>query len=259
MMKSIALVLCCATAMIAASVTQSTAAGVRILSVGSAEIAVKTLIPEFTKSGENTVKFEWGTPNIIWNRIKAGEVFDVVILSEPAMQELMKEAGIKPDTHVRLARTGLGVVIPASAPMPDLSTPEAFKRSVLSAKTIAYRDPSLPNMSGEMVERVLKKIGIFDEVKPRMTVAPRPAAEDLVGQGKVELSFVNVSEIPTRKDIRYAGPVPAPLQLYTNLEAALMARGSGSPAAAAFLKFISSGPQAKSAWEQAGFETAATY
>lgn len=231
---------------------------VRVLSVGSAEIAVKTLIPEFTKGGANSVKFEWGPPNVIWNRLKAGETWDVVILSDNAMADLKKEAGIKPETQVRLARTGLGIVIPASASKPDLSTPEAFKSSVLAAKSIAYRDPSLPNMSGEMVERVLKKIGIFDDVKPRMVVAPRPAAEVLVSEGKVELSFVNLSEVPIRADIAFAGPLPASLQLYTNLEAALTARGSGSQAASQFVGLVS-GAQAKAAWEKAGFETADKY
>ena len=80
----------------------------------------------------------------------------------------------------------------------------------------------------------------------------------LAGTGKVEISFVNLSEIPTRKDIAYIGPVPGPLQLYTNLEAALTAKGSGSPEAAAFVRLIS-GAQAKDAWEKAGFETAAGY
>jgi len=129
---------------------------------------------------------------------------------------------------------------------------------MLAAKSLAYRDPSLPNMSGEMVERVFKKIGIFDEVKPRMIVAARPAAENLAGTGKVEISFVNMSEIPTRKDIAFVGPFPTALQLYTNLEAALTAKGSASPEAAAFVRLISGG-QAKDAWEEAGFETAAGY
>jgi molybdate transport system substrate-binding protein len=246
-----------AATLLAACALPTTAAEVRVLSVGSAEIALKTLIPEFAKSG-NTVKFEWGPPNIIWNRIKAGEVWDVVILSDLAMGELKKEAGIRNDSQVRLARTGLAVVIPATGAKPDISTQNAFKRSMLAAKSFAYRDPSLPNMSGEMVERVFKKIGIFDEVKPRMIVAARPAAEDLAGTGKVEISFVNMSEIPTRKDIAFVGPFPAALQLYTNLEAALTAKGSASPEAAAFVRLIS-GAQAKDVWEKAGFETAAGY
>ena len=195
-----------AATLLAAYALPATAAEVRVLSVGSAEIAVKTLIPEFAKSG-NTVKFEWGPPNIIWNRIKAGEVWDVVILSDLAIAELKKER-IRNDSQVCLARTGLAVVIPATGAKPDISTPDAFKRSMLAAKSLAYRDPSLPNMSGEMVERVFKKIGIFDEVKPRMIVAARPAAEDLAGTGKVEISFVNMSEIPTRKDIAFVGPFP---------------------------------------------------
>ena len=99
-----------AAALVAAFALPASAAEVRVLSVGSAEIAVKTLIPEFTKGGANTVKFEWGPPNIIWNRIKAGETWDVVILSDSAMADLKKENGIKTDTQVRLARTGLGVV-----------------------------------------------------------------------------------------------------------------------------------------------------
>ena len=257
-MNALVRMVICVVATAALFIVSATAEEVRVLSVGSAEIAVKTLIPEFSKSGANSVKFEWGPPNVIWNRIKAGETWDVVILSDLAMADMKKESGIKPESQVRLARTGLGVVIPASNAKPDLGTPDSFKSAVLAAKSIAYRDPSLPNMSGEMVERVLKKIGIFDQVKPRMVVAPRPAAEVLVSEGKVELSFVNLSEVPVRSDIVFAGPVPGPLQLYTNLEAALTARGSGSQAAAQFVGLIS-GAQAKLAWEKAGFETADKY
>ncbi len=245
-------------AFLLAAVAAAQAAELRVLSVGSAEVAVKNLIPEFNKDGTRPVKFEFGPPNKVWDRIKSGETFDVFILSEPAMQELQTLSGIKTESRIGLARTGLGVVVPASMPSPDLSTTDAFKKSVLSAKAILYRDPSLPNMSGEMVERVLKKVGVFEQVKSRMTVSPRPEAEVLVAAGKSDFSFVNISEIPTSAAIHYAGPLPQDLQLYTNLETALAAKGSQSEDAKAFIALIA-GAKAKSAWEKAGFEMAYTY
>jgi molybdate transport system substrate-binding protein len=248
----------CSAAFLLAATVVAQAEELRVLSVGSAEIAIKTLIPEFNKDGTRPFKFEWGPPNKVWDRIKAGEAFDVFILSEPAMQELQKASGIKTESRIGLARTGLGVVVPSSMQSPDLSTTENFKKSILAAKAILYRDPSLPNMSGEMVERVLKKIDVLDLVKPRMKVSPRPEAEALVAAGKSDFSFVNISEIPTSPDIRYAGPLPKDLQLYTNLETALAAKGSQSQAAKDFIALIS-GEKAKSAWEKAGFEMAYTY
>jgi molybdate transport system substrate-binding protein len=231
---------------------------IRVLSVGSAEMAIKSLIPEFNKMG-HAVKFEWGPPNIVWNRIQGGEKFDVVILSTPAMTDLINQKRAQASTKVSLARTGIGVVIPAAkTTIPDISTIDNFKMSIVSADKIAYRNPTLPNMSGEMVEKILKKIGVYESVESKLIVLTRPAAEDMVGDGQVDFSFVNLSEIPIRKDIRFIGAIPLSIQLYTNLEAAIATSSVNSGAAIAFHRLIS-GKEARTAWESAGFESALAY
>jgi len=103
------------------------AAEVRVLSVGAVQNAVKALVPEFSRETGHKIALTLGSPVVVMQRIRDGEVYDAVIVSEPAMDLLDREGTVNPESRVRLANTGLGVAVRAGAPVPDLSTPEAFK------------------------------------------------------------------------------------------------------------------------------------
>jgi molybdate transport system substrate-binding protein len=81
-------------------------------------------------------------------KIKANEVHDAVIVSEPAMDQLDRDGIVNPDSRVRLANTGIGVAVRDGAPVPDRSTPAAFRQALMAAKSIVYGDV-LANQSGE--------------------------------------------------------------------------------------------------------------
>jgi molybdate transport system substrate-binding protein len=203
------------------------AADIRVLSVGAVQNAVRALAADFgTESGHNVV-LTFGAPVVVTQKLKDGEVFDAVIVSEPAMDRLDKDGVVNPESRVPLAKTGMGVAVRAGAPLPDLSTPEAFKQALLAAKSVVYGDPTLPNQSGEKAERILVQAGILDALKSRLKIVPAQAAsQELIAKGEVEMGLYNVSEIPEGKGLAFAGPVPALLQITTSYEGALMSDAS---------------------------------
>jgi molybdate transport system substrate-binding protein len=230
------------------------AAEVRVLSVGAVQNAVKSLAADFAKESGHQVIFTTGSPAIVMQKIRDGETHDAVIVSEPAMDQLDKDGVINPESRVRLANTGMGVAVRAGAPVPDVSTPDAFKQALLAAKSIVHGDPTLPNQSGEKAERILTKAGILDTLKPKLQIIPGQAAsQEMIAKGEVELGLYNVSEIPDGKGLQLAGPVPAPLQISTTYEGALLSDGDVPEAARAFIRFLVE-PDARDKWLAAKLE-----
>jgi molybdate transport system substrate-binding protein len=232
---------------------------VRLLSVGAVQNAVRSLAADFTKDSGHQIVLTFGSPVIVMQKIRDGEVFDAVIVSEPAMDQLDGDGIVNPESRERLANTGLGVAVRDGAPVPDLSTPDAFKQALTNAKSIVYGDPSLPNQSGEKAEKVLAKAGLLDALKGKLKIVPGQAAsQEMIAKGEVELGLYNVSEIPEGKGLKLAGPVPPDLQINTTYEGALMSDGSVPQAARAFLRYLAE-PEARPKWIAAKLEPAADH
>ena len=230
------------------------AADIRVLSVGAVQNAVKELAAEFDHETGHRVVLTIASPAVVTQKIKDGEVYDAVIVSEPAMDRLDKEGIVNPESRVPLGKTGMGVAVRAGTPLPDLSTPEAFKQALLGAKSVVYGDPTLPNQSGEKAERILVQAGILDALKPRLKIVPaQTASQELIAKGEAEMGLYNVSEIPEGKGLAFAGPVPALLQIATSYEGALMSDGSEPQAARAFIRFLAN-PEARAKWVAARLE-----
>jgi len=230
------------------------AADIRVLSVGAVQNAVRALAADFGTESGHRVVLTFGAPVVVTQKIKDGEVFDAVIVSEPAMDRLDQDGVVNPESRVPLAKTGMGVAMRAGAPLPNLSTPEAFKQALLAAKSVVYGDPTLPNQSGEKAERILTQAGILEALKPRIKIVPvQAASQELIAKGEVEMGLYNVSEIPEGKGLALAGPVPAPLQITTSYEGALMSDGSEPQAARAFIRFLAN-PEARAKWVAARLE-----
>jgi molybdate transport system substrate-binding protein len=235
------------------------AADIRVLSVGAVQNAVRPLAVDFSKETGHKIVFTVGSPAVVAQKLKDGETFDAVIVSEPAMDALDKEGIVNPESRVRLANTGIAVAVRAGAPVPNLSTPEAFKEALLAVKSLVYGDPTLRNQSGEKAEQILAKAGLLDALKGKLRIVPGQAeSQDLIAKGEVEMGLYNLSEIPESKGLKIAGPVPAPLQLTTTYEGALMSDGSVPQAAREFIRFLSD-PDARAKWLAAKLEPLADH
>jgi molybdate transport system substrate-binding protein len=224
---------------------------VRLISVGGVKTALDPIIADFTKATGNTVKYTAGSPLAVSQKLAAGEAYDVVVQSAPAMADLLKAGGIKPESRAAVARGGIGMAVAPNATAPDISTPDAFKKSLMAAKSIGVGDTAMPNGSGIVIARILAATGIENAIKPKVKVVGLDPGQEMIAKGELELGLMNASEV--RNFVKFVGYVPAPLQDYTNYEVAITTKASGTGAATALAQFIASAGAARH-WKEARME-----
>jgi molybdate transport system substrate-binding protein len=176
-----------------------------------------------------------------------------VVLTPGAVDELIKKGKIADGTKAVLARVGVGVMVKAGAPVPDVSTVEAFKRAVLAAKSVSYIDPASGGSSGIYVANLLQKLGIADQVKPKEKLKKGGYVADLIKSGEAELGIHQISEIVPVKEVTLVGPLPAEIQNYTTYAAGVGASAKDAEAAKALIKVLS-GPAAAAVLKEKGMD-----
>ena len=154
-----------------------------------------------------------------------------------------------------MARVGVGVMVKAGAPAPDISSVEAFKRALLAAKSVAYIDPASGGSSGIYVAGLLDKLGIADQVKPKAKLKKGGYVADLIASGEAELGIHQISEIVPVKEVTLIGPLPAEIQNYTVYAAGIGAGAKDAEAAKALIKALT-GPAAAAVLKSKGMEAA---
>jgi molybdate transport system substrate-binding protein len=228
----------------------ATAAEVRLIAVGALRGALDKIVADYTKETGNQVNFTAGSPPMVAQKL-VSEPYDVVVQSVAAMDDAAKAGAIKADTRVGVARGGIGLAVRKGAAVPDLSTPDAFKKALMAASVIVITDPAMPNASGIVTQHILEDAGIMDAIKPKVKVIGLDPGQQAISKGEADIGFFNISEV--RDYVTYAGPVPAPLQKYTTYQAALTAKAAAPDAAAAFVKMLASGSSAER-WKSGGLE-----
>lgn len=108
------------------------------------------------------------------------------------------------------------MAVRAGAPKPDISSPDALKRSLLAAKSISYADPAKGGASGVQFAHVLERLGIADEMKAKTKLVPGPEAPDLAARGEVEIAVAMVPEILPVRGVDLVGALPQELQNITD-------------------------------------------
>ena len=124
------------------------AAEIKVLTAGAFKQVLVALVPDFEKQTGHKVIVENETVGALTKRIEGGEAFDVAVLTPGAVSDLTGKGKFVAGSRANLARVGVGVMVKAGAPAPDISTVEAFKRALLAAKSVAYIDPASGGSSG---------------------------------------------------------------------------------------------------------------
>jgi molybdate transport system substrate-binding protein len=215
---------------------------IRVVAVGGLQSGLKPLGEDYSRQSGAQVNFTFTSPANL-KGVLAKDQFDAIIVAAPSVEELDRSGELQPGSRVKAARVGIGIAVREGAPKPDLSTPDAFKQAVRSARNIIYTDAATPNGSGIVTMLILAAAGLVDVVKAKGIQSNLGTGRELIAKGEYEMGLFNISEI-AMPGIAIAGPVPAPLQDYTHYEGAVMANSANSAAAAAFLKFITSKPAA---------------
>ena len=151
-------------------------------------------------------------------RVKAGEVFDLVILGSDAIDKLIASGHAHAGSRVDLVRSGVAVAVREGSALPDISSEEAVKQAVLGAPSISYST----GPSGLALVKLFEKWGITEQIKSRLIQAPPGVpVGSLVAMGEVALGFQQLSELLNVPGITIVGPLPDAIQITTIFSAAL--------------------------------------
>ena len=245
----------CVAALLTFVGSPAAAAEISVFSSGAPSAVLKVLAVAFARETGTQVEFTVGTPGDLQNKLAAGATPDLVVAPAPVIERLEKAGTLKAGSRVDLARVGIGVVVRAGAPKPDISTVDAMRKMLLDAKSIVYSNPDGSGFAGKAVARMIEQMGIADAVKPKLTIMQAiDGGVDLVAKGKAEVGLFNISEILPVQGVALAGPLPASAQSYIVFAAALHA-GSRSPGPAqAFVK-LATDPATRAQWSAGGLES----
>jgi molybdate transport system substrate-binding protein len=234
------------------------AAEIRVLSSGSLKAALPQLAQDFQKSSGNTATIEYGPAGAIVGRIERNDAADVVIVSRSQLQKLESNGKVLPGSLVDIAGIALGVAVRKGAPKPDIGNVEAFKRALLSARSIGYRDPITGSTSGIYTASLLERLGIAQDLKPKLNLdrSEGDVPENVflgVARGEIEMQIGQITEIVISPGVDLAGPLPSEIQNTTLMAAGIIATSKAPDAAKAFIGFISS-PAAAAVLKAGGFQ-----
>ncbi|MGW8183913.1 MAG: molybdate ABC transporter substrate-binding protein [Burkholderiales bacterium] len=224
-------------------------ATITVMASAAFKEAYLELVPQFERASKHKVNNLWVPSVQMMSRLKGGEKVDLVILSADSLDELIKAGIIASRTD--LARSGVGMAVRAGAPKPDISSAEALKRAVLAAKSVVYST----GPSGIYLAGLFRRMGIEDQVKPKLKQVQGEPAGASVARGEAEIGFQQMSELLPVPGIDIVGPLPPDAQKITTFSAGLHAQANEPDAAKALVQFLTS-PEAAPVIRRKGMEPA---
>lgn len=231
-------------------VVEAQAAEIRVLCIPAMRASFEQLLPQFERDSGDKVVVSYQIYPGQKARIEAGD-FDIALFARPQIDDLNKQGKTVAATTADIARTSIGVAVKTGAPKPDIGTEEAFKRTLMTAKSITYTKES---QTGVYLTRQLERMGMMDAIKDKLILQPAGAmTTPAVARGEAELAIVLVSDIVSTPGVDLVGPLPASVQNYVMQTAAVGAAAKQPASAAALIKYLSS-PAAGAVFKAKGFE-----
>lgn len=227
------------------------AAEVKVMAGRALAGVIGELGPQFERATGHKLVMQYGLSRTFKRQIDAGEVFDLVILSTETMDQLAKQGKIAAGPRAEIARAGVGVAVRTGASKPDIKSVDAFKRSLLNAKSISYTPGS---ETGAHLAKVFERLGIAEEMKARTKA--QQATERIaqaVADGEAELAIAVTSSLLLVRGVELVGEIPPELQNYLMFEASVGAAARQPQAATALIKFLTS-PEAVPVIKAKGFD-----
>ncbi len=218
--------------------------------------AAEVLFLTFERQSGHKLAVTWGTAPMLGKRIESGESADVLILSRAGIDALVKQGKIASGSDVTLAGSGVAIAVKAGAPKPDISTPEALKRTLLEAKSIAYSEPSAGGASGVYFAKLLERMGIAEQMRPKTKYAPAGGfSAALLLTGEAELAVQQKPELMHVAGAEIVDFLPGDLNMVTQFAAGIMVESKNAEAAKALIAMLRS-PEASTVFRSKGLEPA---
>ena len=233
----------------------ATAIEFRVMTSGAFTAAHLALIPQLellTKSRIVTASTSIGTGETsIPNRLKRGEVVDIVIVAEGVLRQFIEDGLVLAEGHAILARSSIAMAVRAGAPRPDIRSVDALRSTLLQARSIGY---SASESGKYLTTELIQRLGIADQVlgKCRL-VSGGERVGAVVSRGELEIGFQQLSELLPVQGIAHITPLPPEVQKVSSFAAGVAASSPDKALARAAIEFLAS-PEATKAITNSGLE-----
>jgi molybdate transport system substrate-binding protein len=207
-----------------------------VLCSNGLKAVAEDLIPRFERETKHHVTVKYGLAAVLKQRIDGGEAFDVALVTPAAIDGLIASGRVAKDSRTTIARSGLALEVRAGAPKPDISSVEAFKRTLLGAKGVAY---AKEGASGVAFAAIIQRLGIADDLKARSRLtATGEEVSTAVLSGDVEFGVLPLSEILPVKGAQVGAVFPADLQSYIIMVGGVNAASKQAGASRALINYL---------------------
>ena len=225
------------------------AADINVFVTNAARRAYDMLIPQFERASGHKLVNQFGLPPELIKKMEAGEPFDVMILSYD-VEDLVKQGKLALNSRTVFGRSGVGIAVRQGAPKPDFSTVEAFKRSLLSAKAIGT---SGEGTSGRFVANLLERLGIADQVKPKIRVGGADGTAMLLTRREADFAVTGLPPLLGFANIEWLGYIPPEIQFWVVFSGGLNTKAKEPAAGRALLNFLTT-PAAVAVFKENGID-----
>jgi molybdate transport system substrate-binding protein len=217
----------------------ASAAELKVLTTPALTEVWHELAPRFEATGHKLV-IVYAPSGAIAKRVLEGETADLLVSTPAGIDALIRDARVIAGTNTPIARSGMGVAVLKGAPKPDISTPEAFKRALLAAKSVAYSDPAAGGASGIHLAKVLERLGIASEVAAKGKLGRGIPVATFVVKGEADIAIQQMPELMHVEGVEIVGPLPGDLQNITTFAAGVPNTSTHADAAKALIRFLQS-------------------
>ena len=243
-------------AFIAAQVTLAGAAEIKVFSTIGVKSVLEELIPKFEMSSGHKLDVTWSTAALLAKRVESGEQADAVILIKNNVETLLKAGKIVPGTDTLFGQSIFAVGVRAGAPKPDISTPDAFKQSLLAAKGVSYSNPASGGASGVYIAKQIERMGITGQLKDK-TKFPPPGgfSGTLLVSGDADIAIQSKPELLSVPGVAIVGPLPGDMAFTVVYAGGVQVGATQADAAKAFVNYLKS-PEAQAVFKANGYDPA---
>jgi molybdate transport system substrate-binding protein len=235
---------------------EAEATELKVLSSIGMQAVMEDLGPKFELATGHKLEITFDTSGGVVKRVQGGDTADVVVIPRQGIDSFVKDGKAAADNATVVARSGIGVAVRKGAQKPDISSPEALKRTLLTAKSITYSNPADGGASGIHFAKVLDRLGIANEIKPKTVFLLKPGPVGvLVANGEAEIAVHQFQELIQVAGIEIVGPLPGDLQDTIVFSAAIMAGAKNADIAKELVNFLRT-PEATVVIKAKGMEPA---
>lgn len=215
--------------------TTATAAPLNLLASTAVQTVLEEVLAQHERANGDSIAVTIASTAAIMARLKAGETPDMVVVTREGIDALVQEGKVVAASRAELASAGLGIAVKRGAPKPDISTVDALKRTLLASRSVAY---TASGASGQYFAKLLERLGIAEEMKPKSNILKSGLAGDVVARGEAELAVQMMSEILAVPAAELVGPLPAEVQSTMMFTAGTLAGSARGGEARALVNYL---------------------